>query len=184
MSLVADLDTLAGSPSDPTGCTAFGNALYFTAAGGDATSTTGLELFKVTQAAGGAATVALVADIQAGFERSAPQGFTAFASSLYFSAFRADVGTKLFRVNAAGTVELVADIDPGLASGAPLGFTAWEGALYFQASGATGGEELWKLTEAADGAATVSLVADILAGGFGSLPTGLTPFLPTDTLIG
>ncbi len=151
-----------------------GGKLYFTAYD----PTNGNELRVLDPATG---VVSLAADIFTGSNDSyAGQygGFIALGGKLYFTAADPFNGFELRVLDpTSGTVSLVADIYAGSAgseAGSSGGFTVLGGKLYFTAYDPTNGNEL-RVLDPATG--TVSLVADIAAGGNSSNPGQIGGFV-------
>lgn len=109
---------------------------------------------------------------------SSPRLLARLGNEILFSAFRAGLGTELWKTDGtpAGT-ELVRDIYPGPEGGIPLNGVVFGESVYFQAETIDGtnklGRELWKTD--GTGAGTV-LVKDINAGIGSSEPQELVVF--------
>lgn len=159
----ADIHPASGTnySSFPTGLTAFGESLYFSAYDG----THGWELYRH-----GGTTPALI-DINPGGEESSsfPKFFTAYGNDLYFQAYTDASGFELWKVNGS-TASQVVDLYPGEASSYPQHLTAFNGALYFSASDPLSGTELRRY----DGS-SITLVSDINENG-DAYPKNLTVF--------
>src|SRR5439155_18929801 len=92
--------------------------------------------------------------------------------TLFFTAFRPDTGTELWKSDGTegGTV-LVKDINPGSGSASPSELLNVNGTLFFRAFHPDVGSELWKSDGTADGTVRV---ADINPGPASSGPSALT----------
>jgi ELWxxDGT repeat protein len=155
-------------PTDPSGFTTFGSAVYFSAQ----TAAHGTEMWRTDGTASG---TTLVKDIEPGADGSYPDTFTVAAGKLFFRAETSAAGGELWVSDGstAGT-KLVKDITTGSNGDIPLSadptsLTPFAGKLFFTANG----HQLWK----SDGttAGTV-LVKDPMpnaptsgSGGFGAL---------------
>ncbi len=157
--MVADIDGAAGQGPNPAGLLTVGDTLYF--AGTHPSG--GNELMHATVVG-----YTGYFDINAGPDNSNPQSLTNFNGQLYFTAFTADAGWELWRVNSSGTsVERVMDILPGTVSSYPNFLTPIGDWLYFNADDGVNGYELWRT----DGT-TTEMVKDIWAGASSSYPFG------------
>ena len=158
--MVADINTQAGSGSNPYSFTEFNGDLYFQADSG----TNNAELWKSD---GTAAGTVLVKDINTtpGGAGSFPTlgslnygDFIVFNGGLYFRADDGVNGTELWKTDGtnAGTV-MVKDINiTGAQAGSgPYRFTVFNGALYFSADDGVNGYEPWKTDGTAAGTALV-----------------------------
>ncbi len=179
--LVKDINTGGyygyGYGSRPSGLTAVGSTLYFSANDG----TNGTELWKSDGTDGG---TQLVKDIRPGssgsFSGYGSVNFTAVGTTLYFSANDGTNGNELWKSDGTdGGTTLVKDIRPGSyyyggygASSRPGNLTVVGSTLYFSANDGTNGTELWK-SDGSDVGTT--LVKDIRPGGYGSLSSYYGP---------
>ncbi len=154
----------------PKELTVLDDVLYFAADGGGGHVGSNYELWRYN-----GTNVSLAANLHAdtgASYSSYPQGLTAFAGALYFTADDGTNGYELWKYTAASGAKLL-NINPGgPASGSyPKFFTPFNGALYFQAYRDTDGFELWKT----DGA-TSTRVADLVPGAGSSFPEYLTVY--------
>ncbi len=74
-----------------------------------------------------------------------------FGDAIYFTAYDADHGQELWKMDVSENVSLVADINPGTASSQPTELTVLGDKLYFAASDGTHGQELWALDSSGTG---------------------------------
>ncbi len=170
--MVKDINpgTTGGSPnsSSPTGLTALGSRVLFSATGNGSDA----ELW-VTDGT----TTTLVKDINPGAGSSDPQFLTPFDGKLFFTAKSGTQGQELWSTNgtADGTV-LVKDIDPTMCgsdgcNGYPNDYQVFGDRLFFQATDSVSGSELWSTDGTTVG---TTLVKDIKAGANGSYLGNLT----------
>ncbi|AFM24410.1 DUF4347 domain-containing protein [Desulfomonile tiedjei] len=112
----------------------------------------------------------------------AVEDLTAFDGDLYFSAVDAAHGRELWKYDSeTDTVSLVADIRQGSTGSGPGDFIVYDGDLYLAADDSwyssqddsLHGRELWKYDSVSN---TVSLVADIEPGYYGSNPKAFAVF--------
>lgn len=179
--------TFVPHSSDPQYLTNVNGTLFFSAVDGEH----GRELWKSDGTLDG---TALVKDIYPGGDvlpdgtvapySSNPQDLTSVGGTLYFAAYRKDIGMELWKSDGtdAGTV-LVKDINegvlaPGLgASSYPTELTDVHDTLYFAAADGTDGQELW-VSDGTD--AGTHMVKDLFPGNDAmgnpnsSMPTKLT----------
>jgi ELWxxDGT repeat protein len=137
--------------SSPSGLTAVGNTLYFSASDG----THGAELWKSDGTPDG---TALVTDLIPGTTAGLPTALTAVGGSLYFSARTTANGYELWRSDGtiSGTLQ-VADLYRGPGGSRPHELLAFNDRLYFQATDSITGYGLF--TTQPD-SSTVTLLTD------------------------
>lgn len=109
-------------------------------------------------------------------KNSFPSEITGAGGSVYFKAFRDDVGTELFRTTGGGAT-LVNDanvgdgIQPGTGPSNPALVTAFEGGVVFQATDSSNGTEAWRAT----GDSAVMINGGLVPGLDSSNPGQFTP---------
>jgi ELWxxDGT repeat protein len=149
--MVADINPgTAGSQGYPwSGMVSFDSKLLFMANDG----THGTEIWEYD----GSSPPSLVADINPGTGHSYISSFTAFNSSLYFSAFDGSV-SELWFYDGVNPPSRVAD--PGTGGDSPSRLTVFNAKLYYTAYDDVHSTELWVY----DGFSSPSIVADINPG--------------------
>ncbi|MDY7229078.1 ELWxxDGT repeat protein [Hyalangium rubrum] len=156
--------------SYPTGLTAMGNLLFFSANGRD--SSTGDSGYELWKSDGTDLGTLRVADLAPGIESSFPGELTPVGQTLFFTAVEGSAtgNAKLWKSNGTG-VTLVKDFT-GPNDPSPQDLEAMGNTLFFvlEVQGVSG-KELWKSD--GTGAGTV-IVKDIQAGNSGSDPQTLT----------
>jgi ELWxxDGT repeat protein len=151
--------------SDPHHLTVVNDVLYF----GADDSVNGDELWRSNGTAEG---TALIEDYALGAENSHPHGFTAFAGTVFFIAWRPEDGMEL-RALKGGKITCVRDIAPDTASSHPDELVVLGNHLYFLANDGIHGKELW-VTEGDE--KNTRMVYDLLQKAkAGAYPGGLTP---------
>jgi ELWxxDGT repeat protein len=130
--------------------------VYFAADDG----TAGRELWTSDGTTGG---TAMVADLVAGPNGSAPSAIFADASRLFFAATGLNLGSELWLSNGVvgDAPQLLGDINPGAGGSAPTGFMSFNGAVYFNAYAPATGRELFRSDGTPQGTA---LAVDMISG--------------------
>jgi ELWxxDGT repeat protein len=165
-------DIANGQGSSPEHPVVFNNDIYFSAYD----HVNGRELWRYN---GGAPV--MVADIKPGgqYDSGNPSGMTVYNDAIYFTADNGVHGAELWRHDGAVT-EMVANINATAPpSGGedpehhawPMDFFVFGGLLYFAADDGIHGRELWSCN-----GETVSLVADIYPGRYGSSVGGFAVY--------
>ena len=173
--LVKNINPASGGSSIPTGFTAMGNFIYFSAM---SSIDQGFELWRSDGTSGG---TTLVKDIDTSLMSSAmPQEFTVCRNLLFFTAESGDPSVSQTRQRelyvsngtAAGTF-MVKDIGGADISSDVHSLSACNNKVYFAANDGTSGEELW----VSDGTLAGTVMIKNLSPLDGSsYPESLTPF--------
>ncbi len=111
----------------------------------------------------------LVAELEKGPGSSGPNRFVSFGSFLVFTAFTAEFGDEVWRLDASGRVGILADLQRGSADSKPRDLIVSAGRLYFTAYTKVTGRELYVATPN-----TIPMVRDLYPGMRSSYTSCLT----------